>query len=225
MKRFFSIDAPVIRFLAKVGNLITLSIFWTVCSLPLVTLGASSTALYRACFDLREDKGNPVKSFFGSFVRDFKLGTLCWLCIVGACLAVFLFTRLVGALGIGLLVNLAIAIVFFAAIIIWLTWVCVFPLVAYFDNSLKKTLRNAIFIGVKHKKQATVSALLAIVPLALFLFSPYLFLVSAGFWFLLFPGVCAYFITCRFANIFAEYGKRREEALVEQEKETNKEEM
>jgi len=42
----FSINSPVIQFLAKVGDLIILNILTLILSLPIVTIGAATTALH-----------------------------------------------------------------------------------------------------------------------------------------------------------------------------------
>ena len=48
MKRLFDLDSPLIEALTKIGDCICLSALWLVFSLPVFTIGASSTALYSA---------------------------------------------------------------------------------------------------------------------------------------------------------------------------------
>ena len=86
-----------------------------------------------------------------------------------------------------------------------------FPLVAYFDNTVKKTMKNALFVAIKNRKQSFISAILAAVPFVLFLIDPMIFFVTGGVWFLVFPGVWAYFVACRFAPVFEVYANRRKE--------------
>ena len=45
MNRIFGMDSGVMRFLTLVANLAILNVLFIVCSLPVVTLGASLTAL------------------------------------------------------------------------------------------------------------------------------------------------------------------------------------
>ena len=42
---FFNLDSPVMRFLTKVADLIILNILFLICCIPIVTIGAASTAL------------------------------------------------------------------------------------------------------------------------------------------------------------------------------------
>ena len=43
---FFNYDNPVWRFIGKFGDLIILNVLWFVCSIPIFTIGASTTAVY-----------------------------------------------------------------------------------------------------------------------------------------------------------------------------------
>jgi hypothetical protein len=58
MNDFFDLDAPLFRFLTRVADMVILSLLWLIGSLPLFTLGISSTALYYAVNkSLIEDRG------------------------------------------------------------------------------------------------------------------------------------------------------------------------
>ena len=46
MSSFFSMDSPVMRFLSRVCDLIILNLLAIVCSIPIVTIGASITAMF-----------------------------------------------------------------------------------------------------------------------------------------------------------------------------------
>ena len=211
MKKLFSLDSPVFRFLTKLGTLIMLSLCWLVCCIPLVTIGASTAALLRSCFDLREDKGGIYRTFFKAFVCDLKLGTAVWLILAGCFMIAYCIPQVAAFLGIQMLAVLAIGITCAVYLLLWLTLVCAFPLVAYFDNTVKKTLRNALFVAVKNRKQSVPIAILAAVPVLLFLALPDIFLTTAVVWLLVYPGVIAYVTACRFAPIFLEYGNKKQE--------------
>ena len=43
---FFNYDNPVWRYIGKFGDLIILNILWIICSIPIFTIGASTTAVY-----------------------------------------------------------------------------------------------------------------------------------------------------------------------------------
>ena len=47
MHNLFHYENPFIQFLVRVGDLMILNLLFLVCALPVVTLGASLTALHR----------------------------------------------------------------------------------------------------------------------------------------------------------------------------------
>lgn len=66
MNDFFDLDAPLFRFLTRVADMVILSLLWLIGSLPLFTLGISSTALYYAVNkSLIEDRGTVSEGFSG----------------------------------------------------------------------------------------------------------------------------------------------------------------
>lgn len=211
MKKLFSLDSPVFRFMSKLGSLILLSLCWLVCCLPVITVGASTAALLRCCFDLREDKGNVFTAFFRAFAANFKLATAVWIILALCFFLAYCIPQVVALFGMQMLAMLAIGVTCAVYLILWLMLVCTFPLVAYFDNTVKKTLRNALFVAVKDRRQSIPGAILAAVPVLLFLALPEVFLYTCGFWLLVYPGVIAYFIACRFAPVFLEYGSKKKE--------------
>ena len=90
MNRLFGMDSPLMVALMKIGDLLCLSVLWLVFSLPIFTIGASSTALYAAVFYcLRRNEAGVWKHFWKAFRENFKRSTLAWL-IELAVLAVFL---------------------------------------------------------------------------------------------------------------------------------------
>lgn len=79
---FFNPDHFLWRFLAKLADLFFLSICWLVCSIPLITVGSASIALYDSVSHcLRHDEGGTYKRFFRTFRAEVKRGialTLLW---------------------------------------------------------------------------------------------------------------------------------------------------
>ena len=199
------------RFWWKVGNIVLINILWILCCIPVITVGASCAAMYRAIFDLREGKAGCIKNFFCGFKKCFGLATKVWLCLAAAAGVVYLIPQVVSVLQMQIVSLVTAGALFAVMIILWLLMVCVFPLVAYFDTNLKKTLRNAAFIAIKHRKKSVGSALIAAIPLALLMFVPEIFLWTSGIWALIFPGAVAYLIAKRFTPILESYNNKRKE--------------
>ena len=73
LQGLFNYDNPVWRFIGKLGDLIILNVLWIVCSIPIFTIGASTTAVYYVTLKMvRDEEDSTIKSFFRSFKRDRK---------------------------------------------------------------------------------------------------------------------------------------------------------
>jgi uncharacterized membrane protein YesL len=150
---FFNYDNPVWRFIGKFGDLIILNILWLVCSIPIFTIGASTTAVYYVTLKLvRDDDGYTIRSFFKSFKENFKQSTAIWLILlaVGMILGVdlYFFTRLYTGSGSFRTVMLT---VFLAMVLIYAAvFTYIFPLQARFFNTVKRTFFNAFFMSLRH---------------------------------------------------------------------------
>lgn len=107
---------PLFSFLNLLGQLILLSILWTVCCLPTITVGASTVALYYTVVKvLRRNQDSLFAAFFREFRNNFLQSlniNMVFLCYFGI-LAYFAIPRLSAAqsgadIGFYALVGLAI---------------------------------------------------------------------------------------------------------------------
>lgn len=107
---------PLFSFLNLLGQLILLSILWTVCCLPIITVGASTVALYYTVVKvLRRNQDSLFAAFFRGFRNNFLQSlniNMVFLCYFGI-LAYFAIPRLSAAqsgadIGFYALVGLAI---------------------------------------------------------------------------------------------------------------------
>lgn len=150
---FFNYDNPVWRFIGKFGDLIILNILWMICSIPIFTIGASTTALYYVTLKLaRDEDGYTIKSFFRSFVQNFKQATIMWLIMLFAGLIIgfdiYFFAQMTG---ISTTVKTVIVAIFGALALVYLCMMTfLFPLQARFYNPVKRTLFNSFFISIRH---------------------------------------------------------------------------
>lgn len=150
---FFRGDNPIFRFTGRVLDVLVLSGMWLVCSLPVVTMGAASAALYYSCVKcLRFGAGQPYRSFWASFRLNLKTGTgaTVILLLIGLLLdAGYLF--LVMAAGTGSAVWGTLRIAYLAAMLIPLAVAtCAFPLLSRFTCTAGGLLRSAVLITFRH---------------------------------------------------------------------------
>ncbi len=146
--KFLDVDGPLMHFLGKVADLMWLNILTMICCIPIVTAGASFTALhYMALKIVRNEECYITKGFFKSFLENFRQSTVIWLLMIGV--ALVLGGDFYIILKSDLEINRVIRIVIMAAAIMALfTATMVFPMQAKFANPILRTLKNAFVLGI-----------------------------------------------------------------------------
>jgi len=155
--KFFSYESKFSQLLLKLCNACMLNVLWFVCSLPIVTMGAATTALYYACLKIVRDEDSHVAAqFFHSFRQNFRQATQIWLILLGCGLFLGLdgyilyHLRLTSGGTMGVIWTLALAVVIAAAIVLVIVLEHVFPLLASVENTSKAMLKNAFLIGTHY---------------------------------------------------------------------------
>lgn len=149
LSRIFNADNAVFRFFQMVGEIWWLHFLWLVCSLPVVTLGASTTALIYSCMKLRKREGYATRNFFHSFRENFRQSTLLFLFFVvcGSILMMdLLLCRHLDSF-IGQFIKYGAAALM---IPYFMTLLYAFAIQAKFVNSVKKTLQYAFALAGKY---------------------------------------------------------------------------
>ena len=79
MRDLCNTDKPLFAVLTKLTYSAYLNILWLVCSLPIVTIGASTTALFYVTLKMAEDRDDGLtRMFFKAFRENFKPATKLW---------------------------------------------------------------------------------------------------------------------------------------------------
>lgn len=149
LSRIFDTDNAVFRVFRTVGYIWWLHVLWLVCSLPIITIGASTTALCYSCMKLRNREGYVTGNFFRSFKENFVQSTM-----------LFLFFIITGGL---LILNLILGnqietvagrVARFGALVLLIpycmTLLYAFAIQAKFVNPVRKTLRYAFGVALKY---------------------------------------------------------------------------
>lgn len=151
MNKLLDPESPVMQFITKIAYSAYLNVLWFICCLPVVTAGASTTALFYVSLKItKNEEGNITKTFFRSFRENFKKATVIWLIllVLGIVLAldgyIFYHMRFENALW---TIGTAIFLVALAAYAIVLMYI--FPLLSRFENSVGAMFLNSIMLGMR----------------------------------------------------------------------------
>ena len=216
LQGLFNYDNPVWRFIGKLGDLILLNILWIVCSIPIVTAGASTTAVYYVTLKLvRDENDSTIKNFFHSFKENFKQSIIIWLLLMaaGALLAFDFWFFLTGQMhSLTGTPKLLMTAVFGGLLLVYLFIATyVFALQSRFYNPVKRTLFNAFFMSVRHLLQTIGIIAIDVIVTALSYFGLY-FLPQVAMLLVLFGFPLIAFINSYFfTSIFQKYMPKEEE--------------
>lgn len=204
MKGLLDIDGPVMQFITKIVYSAWLNILWMLCCLPIVTVGASTTALFYVTLKIaKNEEGNITRAFFRSFRENFRQATLVWLILLGAGVIlgidgyIFYHMRFDSVLW---TFGTAIFMVALAAYAIILMYI--FPLMARFDNTLWAMLKNSLMIGMRFLLCTVLMALVYFI-MALVVIRIFTPAVIFG------EGLCALLCSYLLSNILEQVGGKR----------------
>lgn len=219
MNKLFDLNSPVMVFLSRMADMFFLSLLWLVCSLPVITLGPATAALYHVTLRLaRKEEVKIAGCFFQGFKNNFKQGVvlnLIFLVVGAVIVADYLFMSMVE----GTAASFSSACFF--AMGIWLLCIIfyTYPLQAQFYNSIRQTLINAAVLSMRKIVDTVIVFMLNMLPVILACVSFNLFIRTIPVWVLLAPGVVAYLCAKRFVKLFDPYlnPEQKEETLGEYE--------
>lgn len=175
MNQIFNLDNPFFRGISKIIDCVWLSLLWFMCCIPVVTIGAATTALYYTVNkSIRNDRGYASSEYFSAFKSNFKQSTVVWL----------VFLAIYALLGVDYFVMKAYAeagaeigkiytafLVFGVIITMWGFYV--FPYIARFENTTKNVLKNTLFIAISNIHWTiTIAVLFVAMWVGIYLFMP-----------------------------------------------------
>lgn len=167
---------PVLRFLSNVFDIAALNILWLLFSLPVVTMGAATTAVNAVCFQILQDTSTGIlKPFWKSFRMNLKQSTVIWLimlviiAVLGVDLWYFLFSQsfLTGVLQ-AVICGVLILLLLDALMIT----IYAFALLSLFENTVKEILRNAVLFVLRNPLRSLGALGADAVMLALAFYAP-----------------------------------------------------
>ena len=155
--RFLSYDSPFGQLLVKLCYACYLNLLWFVCCIPIVTIGASTTALYYTTLKIARDQDHDLgRMFFRSFRENFRQSTVLWLILLavgfflGADGYIAYHLRAASTGPVAVMWTLILALIIGAAVIYTIVLLFVFPLVASVSNTNWAMLKNSFFIGTHY---------------------------------------------------------------------------
>lgn len=152
MESLFSADSALMRGLTRIADVMILNLLFVATSLPLLTLGASLTALNFTAMRIATGECNSVTSdYFRSFRRNFRQATIVGLLLALLGVVLAAWYAVVTNLTFGPLVELLLLAAWYVlAFNVAVMALFVFPYLASFEASTRQVFRNARLLSWKH---------------------------------------------------------------------------
>lgn len=172
MGKIFDLDSPVMTFLSKMADLIILNFVTIICCIPIITIGASVTAMhYVALKIVRNEECYILRAFFKSFKQNFKQATLMWL-IMCVFIVIYVLDFCVLRFSTVALPEWLRVLLLAVGVVAVFATMHAFPLLAKFENTIGRTFKNSLLVGVMILPKTVLMMVMAVVPLAIAIYFP-----------------------------------------------------
>lgn len=211
VKKMFQSDNLFNNVMTKIFDLMLLSVLWLLCSIPVITIGASTAALYDTTMKMAEGRAEGIwKGFFRAFRGNFRQSipiTLAFLLLIGILTADFHILSSSKRNEASLLYGGCITILVIGCAV----FSYAFPLLAKFENTFQNTMINAAKIAVTHLVQTAVILIVNFLPIVWFLVSPETFSLVFWLWIIVGTGIAAYVNSILLVKVFGEFIPQEED--------------
>ena len=201
----FNPNGPLMQFLTKIANLMILNILFLLCCIPVVTIGASWTALFYVAMKMVDDRqGSITKDFFHAFRQNLRQATILWFGVVALTALLYVDFRILaglqtpGASVIRILLYVLSAIFFM--ILQYL-----FPWLAKFETTTRDAVKNSALAAIGNLPKTILMCIFAIIPVRFTLINDYTMLSGVFAWLMMAFALIAVADSCLLNKIFAKY--------------------
>ena len=207
----FSYDSKFSQLFVKLSYACWLNMMWMICSLPIITIGASTTALYSVTLKIADEtESNITRQFIHAFRSNFKQSTRLWIRLliaglrIGGDFYVVMHMRSMSTGIMAIIWTLNLALLIAVSIIYVVVLIYIFPLIARFENTDQAMLKNSLLIGIHYLFCTIVVAAIHFVMFyaVVAVFTP---LILFG------EGLCALLSSYMLINVFRVISYRPEE--------------
>lgn len=166
--KFFNVDGPLYRFMSSLWDVVKLNILWMLFSLPIVTIGASTVAVFSVTNKMAEDtEGYVGRQFVKAFKENWKQGIPMGLLFMFCAYVVYLDFELYRVTD-----SMATLVFGLIACVLFITaFIYSFALLARYENTVINTIKNSIRITIKFFPRTIALVLFLALEILIFMFN------------------------------------------------------
>ena len=163
----------------RIADLVGLNLLAILFCIPIITIGASITAVYGCIFRIQEKReGYLTKDFWKLFKECFRSSTIIYLVGVAVVAMLYLDYQIFAT---DSRLDILQVLVVAGGILVAEIFTYAFPMESYFENSLKATVKNALLLGISNIPYTLLMLGINVFPFFLVARIP----VTFGIWFLI----------------------------------------
>ena len=167
---FLSIESPLYKFMSRLTDIIKLNFLWLLCSIPVVTMGASTVAAFSITLKMVEDEeGYVARKFFHEFKENLKKGSVIGIIQCIAMYAIYLDFQLAGAVEGSSTMFTVIGVI--ASFLAFMHLIYAYALLARYENTIINTMRNSHSICIRYFKKTIGLFLVLVLEFVVFLWN------------------------------------------------------
>ena len=165
----FNLDNGVMRFFSRVFDIVVLNLLFLIGCIPIVTIGASLTAMYSITLKMaRNEESHIVRGFIKAFKLNFKQGTIVGMISIIIALFIIIDLKIISIIGDDKLKILQV-LCYIVAIWAYIIALYSFPIIARFVHTTKEVFKNSFMISIVNFKW-TILLILMNIPFISMLF-------------------------------------------------------
>lgn len=148
MNRLFNPDNIVMQFLSMIYDLVVLNVLFIISCIPIITIGASTSALYYVSLKMLRGEAPYIgRNFWKSFRENFKQATLIWLMFLAAGGLLVGDFLIIHSLNTGIFAVVRVVLWIICAILVSM-FLYVFPFISHFKCTTKQALKNSFLLAI-----------------------------------------------------------------------------
>ena len=172
-------DGKFVKVLNRIADLVGLNLLAILFCIPIITIGASITAVYGCIFRIQEKReGYLTKDFWKLFKECFRSSTIIYLVGVAVVAMLYLDYQIFAT---DSRLDILQVLVVAGGILVAEIFTYAFPMESYFENSLKATVKNPLLLALSNIPYTLLMLGINVFPFFLVARIP----VTFGIWFLI----------------------------------------
>lgn len=181
MGNLFNPDNGIMKALSKLFDIVYLSILWVIFCIPVVTIGAATTALYYTTVKvIRRERGYIFREFWKSFKLNFLSATILW--VITLVFGILFYFNLQVALALEGTQGKVLSVIYFMMLFLAAATVTyIYPVLSRFSIKLTKLFKTSFIMAIRHLPSTLLMIVILIIAIeASYIILPLIFILPAG---------------------------------------------